>query len=90
MYDMYQSHSQTKWSGLGMGLTYCVFLRKVFEVVEEHGVAMKVVNMFPVRDILFHLACGTMDVETRAIRKPGERKEEGRIREEEGGRRGPR
>ena len=36
---------------------------------------MQVVDVFPVRDILFHLARGTMNVETRAIGEPGERKE---------------
>ena len=58
-----------------MGLTYCVFLWEVFKVVEEHRVVMQVVDVFPVRDVLFHLARGTMNVETRAIGEPGERKE---------------
>ena len=76
---MYQSHSKTKLSSLGMGLTYCVFLWEVFKVVEEHRVVMQVVNVFPVRDVLFHLARGTMNVETRAIGEPGERREGRRV-----------
>ena len=54
-----------------------VLWKLVLEVVEEHGVAVEVVDVLPVGDILLGLTCAAVDVETRAVGEPGGGGEEG-------------
>jgi len=52
---------------------YGVLLWKlVFEIVEEHGIVVEVVDVLPVGDVLLCLTCAAMDVETRAVGEPEE------------------
>ena len=55
-----------------IALTYLIFVWMELEVVEEHGVVVKVLYVVPVRDVVLYLASVAMeDGMARSIWQPG-------------------